>query len=158
MHSQINKTGSEDILLSWGVNQEGNSESIVRGMDFKQKLPLAFKHLGGPDQLGETVINYSNGKPSPISRKVLVNGVNLEKMQKYISGLSQQANAGKVDYMMTTFFPRVQNSMHCTIAASRALLHGGVFNIPFMRMPPLLDLQMRIRDYTWYSSFYKTTR
>jgi len=39
--------------------------------------------------------------------------------------------------------------MHCTIAASRALLSGGVFNIPILRTPMFLDLQMRIRDYAF---------
>lgn len=40
-------------------------------------------------------------------------------------------------------------NMHCTIAASRALLSGGVFNIPILRTPMFLDLQMRIRDYAF---------
>jgi hypothetical protein len=50
---------------------------------------------------------------------------------------------------MALLFP-VKN-MHCTIAASRALLAAGVFNLPLLRMPLLLDFQMRIRDYTHLS-------
>ena len=76
-------------------------------------------------------------------------------MERYLATLKINASAGKIDYQMTSIFPRLQGSMHCTIAASRALLHGGVFNIPFLRMPALLDLQMRIRDYTYYSNYLR---
>ena len=57
---------------------------------------------------------------------------------------------------MGLLFP-IKN-MHCAIAASRALLNGGVFNLPVLRIPLLLDMQMRIRDYVYISYSLKNLK
>lgn len=59
-------------------------------------------------------------------------------------------------YKMAILFPT--KNMHCAIAASRALLNGGVFNLLVLRIPLLLDMQMQIRDYVYMSYSLKSLK
>ena len=111
------------------VGGEGSTERYAR------TLPNAFKSL-------DPVVDYSNSVKGLLARSVDIKGVNLSGYQKYINTLP-----GGIRYKMALITPL--KNMHCTIAASRALLSGGVFNIPILRTPMFLDLQMRIRDYAF---------
>jgi RHS repeat-associated protein len=143
-HSEILDENGEQIF-SYGVNRPGTNTSYVNGMAFKEKLPIAFKNLRE-----DLTINYGNGSDWFTARSVSIKRINLDKFNAYKNSVLA---SGKY-YRFSTVAPfGLGNSMHCTIAASRALLRGGVFNIPFLRMPWTLDLQMRIRDYTHLSYF-----
>ena len=123
--------------FSWGAMTENGERYFPEDASFWKRLPFATKRLN-------PVVNYH----SPCEfRTVVINRVNKVSYYKYISQLPKTGQF----YRWASLVPI--KGMHCTIAASRALLAGGVFNIPILRMPWLLDLQMRIRDYTYLSPY-----
>ncbi|MFN8843478.1 MAG: RHS repeat-associated core domain-containing protein, partial [Chryseotalea sp.] len=148
-HSELlDKDGNQ--IFSYGVNkvnQNGEIVSYTDGMKFSEKLPVAFKNLKK-----DLTVNYSNGDDWFTARSIDIKRINIDRLTTYKNSV---LSSNKF-YRFTSVAPfGIGNSMHCTIAASRALLKAGVFNIPFARMPGLLDLQMRMRDYTHLSYFIK---
>lgn len=135
--------------FSWGAMREDGrrfTHDYVDEFDFVgtkkptgELIPIGFKKL-------RAVTDYTNSEdPSWSYRTVGISGVNKSTYYNYISQLPKEGQF----YRMASFVPI--KGMHCTIAASRALLRSGVFNLPIFRMPWTLDLQMRIRDYTYLS-------
>ena len=122
-------------LFSWGAMTEDGKRYFPEDATFRERLPFALKKLN-------PVTDY-NSVRSKLFRSVPVKRVNLGGYRAYVESLPANGQS----YRFATLLP-IKN-MHCTIAASRALLAGGVFNLPILRMPWLLDLQMRIRDYTF---------
>lgn len=118
-HSQIYNP-EDGKTFSWGAYADENRAQIRRtvGNAFRRHKP---------------VTNYTNSKVGPFNRNVQVNKINLEGYNNYINSVPKSGQM----YRMAILFPT--KNMHCTIAASRALLNGGVFNIPVLRMP-LLDI------------------
>ena len=138
-HSQIYDPETNSTF-SWGANKPGTNEPFFApGTSIWEKLPYA------PKRLAPTT-NYTNTKDF-FFRTVDINRVNTGLYRDYISQLPKPGQY----YRYASLFSI--KSMHCTIAASRSLLAGGVFNLPILRMPWLLDLQMRIRNYTYLSPY-----
>ncbi len=143
-HSELVETGTKggnpkNQIFSYGA-VEDNGDKIIT-IPKKSHLNLIFK------KFSNIVTNYKNGeKEGDLTRYVTINRINRSKLLAYKSSLS---TSGK-QYVFGSISP-LGNSMHCTIAASKALFHAGVFNLPFLRLPPLLDLQMRIREFTFLS-------
>ncbi len=129
-HSQLYNY-QDGKTFSWGAMVGGQGST----QHYERTLPTAFKSL-------DPVVDYTNSETSILLRSVDIKRVNIAGYQKYINTLP-----GDIKYKMALIMPL--KNMHCTIAASRALLSGGVFNIPILRTPMFLDLQMRIRDYAF---------
>lgn len=136
-HSQIYNP-EDGKTFSWGAYAE-NGDYI------EHTIPNFFKEH-------KPTTNYTNSKVGPFERSVRINKINLEGYNSYINSVPK---AGQM-YRMGLLFP-IKN-MHCAIAASRALLNGGVFNLPVLRIPLLLDMQMRIRDYVYISYSLKNLK
>ena len=136
-HSQIYNP-EDGKTFSWGAYTE-NGDYI------EHTIPNFFKEH-------KPTTNYTNSKVGPFERSVRINKINLEGYNSYINSVPK---AGQM-YRMGLLFP-IKN-MHCAIAASRALLNGGVFNLPVLRIPLLLDMQMRIRDYVYISYSLKNLK
>ena len=124
-----------NTLFSWGAMTKEGKRYFPEDATLRERLPFAPRKLN-------PVTDYSSVK-SKLFRSVSVRHVNLSGYRSYVQSLPGNDQF----YRFATLFPI--KGMHCTIAASRALLAGGVFNLPILRMPWLLDLQMRIRDYTF---------
>ena len=138
-HTEFWNENGEQVF-SWGVNKP-NGEPLLRGVPFRHRIPYAFKNLKE-----NLTTSYDNGSDGIFSRYVTIKHVNMEKFMSYSNSV---LSSGKY-YRFASVLPfGIGKAMHCTIAGSRALFNGGVFNIPFLRMPALLDLQMRIRDYAY---------
>lgn len=129
-HSQTYNPETGETF-SWGAMKEN-------GEYYDRTIENALKKLN-------PVTDYVSPKVGSLYRTVDINKINITGYNNYISTLPKQGQF----YRLASFVPI--KGMHCTIAASRALLAGGVFNIPILRMPWLLDLQMRIRNYTYLS-------
>lgn len=143
-HSQFYDSENGQTF-SWGAMREDGTrythDAMGNELSTKQQSSLLFKKLN-------PVTDYKNSfGQSWKYRTVGISGVNKAAYNNYISKLPQDGQF----YRMGSLIPG--KGMHCTIAASKALLKSGVFNMPILRMPWTLDLQMRMRDYTYLSHF-----
>ena len=130
-HSQIYNP-ADDKTFSWGA-------MTPEGDYYPRELKYLFKKLN-------SVTNYKNSTGETwLYRTVNIRNVNLESYYNYINSIGNKG----FSYRMGVFMPL--KSMHCTIAASKALFSAGVFNLPIFRAPALLDFQMRIREYMYLS-------
>ena len=71
--------------------------------------------------------------------RIRVQGVNLDKLQEFVG----QRLSGTFRYRA--------NGFSCVTETSRALLHAGVLNLPVLRHPMLLQLQMAVRNGAIYA-------
>ena len=117
--------------LSETLRPEGSTPTL-------EKMSLIPKRLN-------PVKNYTNSTGKTwMYRTSNISKVNIAKYNQY----HQNIGSDKF-YRFASLAPI--KGMHCTTAASRALLAGGVFNIPILRMPWFLDMQMRLRNVAYLS-------
>ncbi|MFO0451263.1 MAG: RHS repeat-associated core domain-containing protein, partial [Pseudomonadota bacterium] len=136
-HTEFWDSEKQKQIFSFGALEDDGSR--IQTKPIKDNIGKAFK------KYGNVSTKYDNGSDTKLARWVKIKGVNTEKFFQYKEAIKPYQQK----YLFASFLPR--QSMHCTIAGSRALLRAGVFNIPILRMPWMLDLQMRIRDYTHLS-------
>lgn len=140
-HSQIETTDGERILSFGGLEDDGSyidfvGEDAVNDADyFNKKLMSTTEYYPSLDKVAAPKFVMSTN----------VRGVNMDAMTTYVGKMAE-----KFQYRLGFTGP-FSKSFHCAVAASKALNHSGVFNIPIFRMPGLLNLQMSIRDYTFMS-------
>jgi RHS repeat-associated protein len=130
-HSQIYNP-KDGKTFSWGA-------MTPEGEYYPREFKYLFKRLN-------SVTNYKNSTGETfLFRKINIRNINLDSYNEYIKNVGSKG----ISYRMGVFSPI--KSMHCTVAASRALFSAGVFNLPIFRLPILLDFQMRVREYMYLS-------
>ncbi len=151
-------------IWAYAYNAYGDNVDLVSNshseVHYTDKNGIKQKISGGTYELehdwrnvfkpGEGTTDYYS-EPGIFYRKQIIRNVNIDKLSAYHSYI----NNNGFTYRFGTIFPNMQNSMHCAILASRALLHSGVFNVPILRLPGLLSAQMYIREFSYYSYYFQ---
>lgn len=83
---------------------------------------------------------YDTGLDGLTVTKIRISNVRLDKINQYVSN-------------KLSGFRYKALSCNCVTSTSNALLRAGVLNIPFLRHPSLLQLQMFTRQNAYYSSY-----
>jgi hypothetical protein len=112
-----------------GAYKNRNQVGVIEGIT---GTDLTTNYRALQNALYKNIIN-----PSPFYRTQNISGLMVNKAMAYAERL---ALSGK----KYAFFGGL--GLNCASAAGRALLHGGVFNIP-IGIPGLLSMQMYVRQY-----------
>jgi hypothetical protein len=132
-HSSLEDIAGNDIL-------NVGADLAALGLD-RNNLPIssAFKKF--------PITTEYNSEPDMFFRKQIIKGARVDKIVQYKSMLDNSDQK----FSLLSFIGN--DSMNCSLGASRALLSSGVFNIG-LGVPGLLSFQMYLRQNLNYSHLF----